>query len=70
MALMLLDFGEELIGQLQVTRNHVSGYRGETIIYGERGQIHVGRFNQKLLEVIVECLREPGGTQPIACKTL
>ncbi len=67
--LMLLDFGEELIGQLQVTRNHVSGYRGETIIYGERGQIHIGRFNQKLLEVIVEAYGSREAAQPIACKT-
>jgi len=68
-ALMLLDFGEELIGQLQVTRNHVSGYRGETIVFGERGRIHVGRFNQKLCEVIVEAYGSREASQPIACKT-
>jgi myo-inositol 2-dehydrogenase/D-chiro-inositol 1-dehydrogenase len=68
-ALMLLDFGEELIGQLQVTRNHISGYRGETVIYGERGQIHIGRFNQKLLEVIVEAYGTRDAKQPIALKT-
>jgi predicted dehydrogenase len=68
-ALMLLDFGDELIGQLQVTRNHVSGYRGETLIFGERGQIHIGRFNQKLLEVIVEAYGTREAQQPIANKT-
>ena len=68
-ALMLLDFGDELIGQLQVTRNHVSGYRGETLIFGEKGQIHIGRFNQKLLEVIVEAYGTRESKQPIACKT-
>ena len=68
-ALMLLDFGDELIGQLQVTRNHVSGYRGETILFGERGQIHIGRFNQKLLEVIVEAYGTREASQPLACKT-
>jgi myo-inositol 2-dehydrogenase/D-chiro-inositol 1-dehydrogenase len=68
-ALMLLDFGNELIGQLQVTRNHVSGYRGETVIYGETGQIHIGRFNQKLLEVIVEAYGTRDAKQPIALKT-
>jgi myo-inositol 2-dehydrogenase / D-chiro-inositol 1-dehydrogenase len=68
-ALMLLDFGDELIGQLQVTRNHVSGYRGETLIFGERGQIHLGRFNQKLLEVIVEAYGTREAAEPIACKT-
>jgi len=68
-ALMLLDFGNELIGQLQVSRNHVSGYRGETVIYGEKGQIHIGRFNQKLLEVIVEAYGTRDAKQPIALKT-
>ena len=68
-ALMLLDFGNELIGQLQVSRNHVSGYRGETVIYGEKGQIHLGRFNQKLLEVIVEAYGNRDAKQPIALKT-
>jgi predicted dehydrogenase len=68
-ALMLLDFGDELIGQLQVGRNHVSGYRGETVIYGERGHIHLGRFNQKLNEVIVEAYGMRDAKQPIALKT-
>jgi len=68
-ALMLLDFGDELIGQLQVGRNHVSGYRGETVVYGERGQIHLGRFNQKLLEVIVEAYGMRDAKEPIALKT-
>jgi myo-inositol 2-dehydrogenase/D-chiro-inositol 1-dehydrogenase len=68
-ALMLLDFGNELIGQLQVSRNHVSGYRGETLIFGEKGQIHLGRFNQKLLEVIVEAYGTRDAKQPIAMKT-
>lgn len=68
-ALMLLDFGDELIGQIQVTRNHVSGYRGETVIYGERGQIHIGRFNQKLLEVMVEVYGTREATEPLVCKT-
>jgi len=68
-ALMLLDFDDQLIAQIQVTRNHVSGYRGETVIYGERGQIHIGRFNQKLLEVIVEVYGTRDATEPIDCKT-
>jgi myo-inositol 2-dehydrogenase/D-chiro-inositol 1-dehydrogenase len=68
-ALMLLDFGDDLIGQLQVTRNHVSGYRGETVIFGERGQIHLGRFNQRLSEVIVEAFGMRGAQDPIALKT-
>ena len=43
-----------LIGQIEVSRNHVSGYRVETWIFGEKGQIHVGRFEQKPSEVTVE----------------
>jgi myo-inositol 2-dehydrogenase/D-chiro-inositol 1-dehydrogenase len=67
-ALMLLDFGDELIGQIQVTRNHVSGYRGETVIYGERGLIRIGCFNQKLLEVTVEAYGTREAKEPIAFK--
>ena len=67
-ALMLLDFGDQLIAQLQVTRNHVSGYRGETVIYGEQGLIRIGCFNQKLLEVTVEAYGARDAKEPIAVK--
>jgi myo-inositol 2-dehydrogenase / D-chiro-inositol 1-dehydrogenase len=57
-AILILDFGNEdgkgLLAEIQVSRNHVSGYRGETILYGEKGQIRVGRFNANPREVIVE----------------
>ncbi|MGA8231531.1 MAG: Gfo/Idh/MocA family oxidoreductase, partial [Candidatus Acidiferrales bacterium] len=49
-----LWFPDELIAQLTVSRNHVSGYRVEVWVYGEEGQIHVGRFEQNKREVIVE----------------
>jgi predicted dehydrogenase len=65
-ALMLIDFGDELIGQIQVGRNHVSGYRCDTVIYGERGHVHVGRFNQKHFEVIVEAYGVREASSPIA----
>jgi myo-inositol 2-dehydrogenase/D-chiro-inositol 1-dehydrogenase len=68
-ALMLLDFDEELIAQIQVSRNHVAGYRGETVIYGEKGMIRVGCFNQKLLEVTVEAYGTRDAKEPIARKT-
>ncbi|HEX4758671.1 MAG TPA: Gfo/Idh/MocA family oxidoreductase [Terracidiphilus sp.] len=72
-ALMLLDFGRqpgnELIGQIQVSRNHVSGYHGETVIYGEKGMIRVGCFNQKLFEVTVEAYGKRDAKVPIALKT-
>lgn len=66
--LMLLDFGDELIGQIQVSRNHVSGYRGETTIYGEKGLIRIGCFRQKLLEVTVEAYGTREEKEPIAFK--
>lgn len=68
-ALMLLDFGDELIGQIQVSRNHVSGYRGETVVFGEEGMIRVGSFKQKLLEVTVEAYGKRDAREPIALKT-
>jgi myo-inositol 2-dehydrogenase / D-chiro-inositol 1-dehydrogenase len=68
-ALMFLDFGDELIAQIQVTRNHASGYRGETVIYGEKGLIRIGCFQQKLLEVMVEAYGNRESTEPLAGRT-
>ncbi len=68
-ALLYLWFDNDLIAQLQVSRNHVSGYRVETIIFGEEGQIHVGHFDQKPFEIVVEAYGRRGRTKPIACKT-
>ena len=65
-ALMILDFDDELIAQIQVTRNHVSGYRGETVIYGEKGLIRIGCFKQKLLEVMVEAYGTREAKEPLA----
>jgi predicted dehydrogenase len=49
-----LWFDGELSAQIQVSRNHVSGYRVETWIYGEGGQIHLGAFRQDPHEVELE----------------
>jgi myo-inositol 2-dehydrogenase/D-chiro-inositol 1-dehydrogenase len=49
-----LWFENELLGHIQVSRNHVSGYRIETWVFGEEGQIHMGRFEQNKREVVVE----------------
>jgi myo-inositol 2-dehydrogenase/D-chiro-inositol 1-dehydrogenase len=62
-------FEEELVAQIQVTRNHVSGYRGETIVFGEEGQIHLGRFNQRPFDIEVEAYGRRGHTEPIAKRT-
>jgi len=37
-------FEDDLVAQVQVSRNHVAGYRNETVLYGETGMIHVGAF--------------------------
>jgi len=68
-ALLCLWFGEDLSAQVQVSRNHVSGYRAETVIFGEEGQIHVGRFDQRLTTITVEAYGRRGRSQPIALKT-
>ncbi len=63
-ALLLLDFegdaGAELIAEVQVGRNHVAGYRGETVLYGEEGEIWVGRFNGDPRVVMVEVFGRRG----------
>jgi predicted dehydrogenase len=40
--------------QVQVSRNHVSGYHVETWIFGPDGQIHAGHFDQSRSEVLLE----------------
>ncbi|MBV9083421.1 MAG: Gfo/Idh/MocA family oxidoreductase [Acidobacteriaceae bacterium] len=68
-ALLYLWFENELVAQIQVGRNHVSGYRVETILFGEEGQIHVGRFEQRPFDVVVEAYGRRGRTEPLAQKT-
>ena len=65
-ALLYLWFDGEMTAQIQVSRNHVSGYRVETVIFGEEGQIHVGRFEQKPFEIMVEAYGRRGRTEPLA----
>jgi myo-inositol 2-dehydrogenase/D-chiro-inositol 1-dehydrogenase len=65
-AMLYMWFEDDLMGQVQVSRNHVSGYRVESVIYGDRGQIHVGRFEQKPLETVVEAYGRRGAKEPIA----
>ena len=65
-ALLYLWFEDELVAEIQVGRNHVSGYRTEVVFYGEEGQIQVDRFHQKPREVIVTAYGRRGRTKPIA----
>lgn len=50
----------EAVAQVQVSRNHVAGYRNETFIYGEEGLIHVGHFQEDPLQVDVEAYGRRG----------
>jgi len=68
-AMIYMWFDEELAAQVQVGRNHVSGYRVESIIFGEEGQIHVGRFDQKLFDITVEAYGRRGRAEPLAYRT-
>jgi myo-inositol 2-dehydrogenase/D-chiro-inositol 1-dehydrogenase len=65
-AMLYMWFGEDLLGQVQVTRNHVSGYRVESIIYGEQGQIQIGHFDQRPQEIVVQAYGRRGTAEPIA----
>ena len=53
-------FPGNLLGQVQVSRNHVAGYRNETWVYGPEGVVHVGAFSEDPLRVEVEVIG-PGG---------
>ena len=44
-AFVQLWLGDGAVAQIQVSRNHVAGYRNETILYGTAGLIHVGAFD-------------------------
>jgi len=68
-AMLHLWFDDDLAAQIQVSRNHVSGYRVETLIFGERGQIQIGRFDQKPFEVTVRCLGPRGAAEPLDERT-
>ena len=68
-ALLYLWFPGELVAQVQVSRNHVSGYRGETILFGEDGQIRVGRFEQKPFDIIVEAYGRHDRKEPLAVRS-
>ena len=59
-AMLYMWFGDDLLGQVQVTRNHVSGYRVESVIYGDLGQIQIGRFEQRPNEIAVEAFGKRG----------
>ena len=65
-ALLYLWFESDLVAQIQVSRNHVSGYRVETLLFGEEGQIHIGRFEQKPFEIVVEAYGRRGRSEPLA----
>src|SRR5260370_12053296 len=68
-ALLYLWFDGEMTAQVQVSRNHVSGYRVETVIFGEEGQIHIGRFDQKQFDIVVEAYGRRGRREPIVYRT-
>lgn len=68
-AMLYMWFGSDLLGQVQVTRNHVSGYRVESVLYGDLGQIQIGRFDQRPEEIVVEAYGKRGATEPLARKT-
>lgn len=65
---MLHVWFDDLAAQIQVSRNHVSGYRVETVIYGDKGQIQIGRFEQRPFDVVVRSFG-PRGQAPGESKT-
>jgi len=59
-ALMSLWFPGGGLAQVQVSRNHVAGYRNETWVFGDRGVVHVGAFSEDPLAVAVEAIDRDG----------
>lgn len=67
-AMLYMWFGADLLGQVQVSRNHVSGYRVESILFGPLGQIQIGRFDQRPDEIVVEAFGKRGASEPLASR--
>ena len=59
-ALLCMWFPGGAFAQIQVGRNHVAGYRNETWVYGDRGVVHVGAFQEDPLRVDVEAIGRTG----------
>lgn len=59
-ALLQFQLGTDAIGQVQVSRNHVAGYRCETWVYGELGFVHVGGFQPDVTKVAGEAYGPEG----------
>ena len=53
-AFLHMHFAGHFAAQVQVSRNHVAGYRNETWVFGDEGVVHVGPFVGDPLEVAVE----------------
>lgn len=54
---------DEMVAQVQVSRNHVAGYRNETWVYGEEGLIHVGPFQGDTRAVVFEAYGRGGAIE-------
>jgi myo-inositol 2-dehydrogenase/D-chiro-inositol 1-dehydrogenase len=63
---LFLWFRDDLLAEIHVSRNHVSGYRIETWVFGEQGQIHMGRFEGDPHRVWVEAYGKRGSREPLA----
>jgi len=59
-AFLQMWFPGRLVGQVSVSRNHVAGYRNATWVYGSRGVIHLGHFQENPLQVDIEAYGPDG----------
>ncbi len=62
-AFMQVRFSGGALAQVQVSRNHVAGYRNETWVFGDGGVIHVGGFQEDPLRVTVEAYGREGAVE-------
>lgn len=67
-ALLYMWFDGDAVAQVQVTRNHVSGYRVETIVFGEEGHVQIGHFLQKPEEILVQVFGRRFSSEPLASR--
>ncbi|MEW6750019.1 MAG: Gfo/Idh/MocA family oxidoreductase [Candidatus Latescibacterota bacterium] len=60
-AFLQVWLADDAVAQVVVSRNHVAGYRNETLVCGSEGHVHVGHFEGEPLQVKVEAYGRGGG---------
>ena len=65
-AFVTMTFPSGVVGRLDLSRTHSSGYNNETYVIGTKGTLHVGRFNGYPGPIPVEVWTSTGELHPVS----